>query len=166
MTAHCVTTTRACTPSTTAVQPPASSTSVPPADSKRAGLRGARPARPVPRCVRRSARARVPTRRRVRARAVRPPGRPRPPRRPRCRRVARKHGFDSVRAPVVSLVADTAPVAFGAMGTPVMTLAQATGLPLDTVTRRSRTRPRVPGCAGRQTSARRSGTRHSPRSTG
>jgi lactate permease len=42
-------------------------------------------------------------------------------------------GFDPVRAAVVSLVANTAPVAFGAMGTPVVTLAQVTGLPLDTV---------------------------------
>ncbi len=42
-------------------------------------------------------------------------------------------GFDPVRAAVVALVADTAPVAFGAMGTPVVTLAQVTGLPLDSV---------------------------------
>ncbi|MEV7197809.1 L-lactate permease [Streptomyces sp. NPDC093510] len=42
-------------------------------------------------------------------------------------------GFDPVRAAVVALVANTAPVAFGAMGTPVLTLAQVTGLPLDTV---------------------------------
>ncbi len=42
-------------------------------------------------------------------------------------------GFDPVRAVVVSLVANTAPVAFGAMGTPVVTLAQVTGLPLDSV---------------------------------
>ncbi|MFJ3195109.1 L-lactate permease [Streptomyces griseoviridis] len=42
-------------------------------------------------------------------------------------------GFDPVRAAVVCLVANTAPVAFGAMGTPVVTLAQVTGLPLDTV---------------------------------
>ncbi|MGW2516477.1 L-lactate permease [Streptomyces sp. NPDC001617] len=42
-------------------------------------------------------------------------------------------GFDPVRAAVVSLVANTAPVAFGAMATPVVTLAQVTGLPLDTV---------------------------------
>ncbi|CAL9438441.1 L-lactate permease [Streptomyces sp. enrichment culture] len=42
-------------------------------------------------------------------------------------------GFDPVRAAVVSLVANTAPVAFGAMGTPVVTLAQVTGLPLDHV---------------------------------
>ncbi|CAM5743302.1 hypothetical protein SALBM311S_04663 [Streptomyces alboniger] len=38
-------------------------------------------------------------------------------------------GFDPVRAAVVALVANTAPVAFGAMGTPVVTLAQVTGLP-------------------------------------
>lgn len=42
-------------------------------------------------------------------------------------------GFEPVRAAVVALVANTAPVAFGAMGTPVVTLAQVTGLPLDGV---------------------------------
>ncbi|WP_052869266.1 L-lactate permease [Streptomyces niger] len=42
-------------------------------------------------------------------------------------------GFDPVKAAVVALVANTAPVAFGAMGTPVVTLAQVTGLPLDSV---------------------------------
>ncbi|MFJ9206979.1 L-lactate permease [Streptomyces sp. NPDC102264] len=42
-------------------------------------------------------------------------------------------GFSPVKAAVVSLVANTAPVAFGAMGTPVVTLAQVTDLPLDTV---------------------------------
>ncbi|MBE1468391.1 L-lactate permease [Kibdelosporangium phytohabitans] len=42
-------------------------------------------------------------------------------------------GFPPVRAAVVALVANTAPVAFGAMGTPVITLAQVTGLPLDVV---------------------------------
>ncbi|WP_328377260.1 L-lactate permease [Streptomyces sp. NBC_00440] len=42
-------------------------------------------------------------------------------------------GFDPARAAVVALVANTAPVAFGAMGTPVVTLAQVSGLPLDTV---------------------------------
>ncbi|WP_030374679.1 L-lactate permease [Streptomyces rimosus] len=42
-------------------------------------------------------------------------------------------GFAPVRAAVVALVANTAPVAFGAMGTPVVTLAQVTGLPLDAV---------------------------------
>ncbi|MCX4726212.1 L-lactate permease [Streptomyces sp. NPDC090052] len=42
-------------------------------------------------------------------------------------------GFDPTRAAVVALVANTAPVAFGAMGTPVVTLAQVSGLPLDTV---------------------------------
>ncbi|MFG3026714.1 L-lactate permease [Streptomyces sp. NPDC048254] len=42
-------------------------------------------------------------------------------------------GFDPVRAAVLALVANTAPVAFGAMGTPVVTLAQVTGLPLDSV---------------------------------
>ncbi|MET8013853.1 L-lactate permease [Streptomyces sp. NPDC005271] len=42
-------------------------------------------------------------------------------------------GFDPVRAAVVALVANTAPVAFGAMATPVVTLAQVTGLPLHSV---------------------------------
>ncbi len=42
-------------------------------------------------------------------------------------------GFEPVRAAVVALVANTAPVAFGAMGTPVVTLAQVAGLPLDSV---------------------------------
>lgn len=42
-------------------------------------------------------------------------------------------GFDPVKAAVVALVANTAPVAFGAMGTPVVTLAQVTGLPLESV---------------------------------
>ena len=42
-------------------------------------------------------------------------------------------GFDPVKAAVVALVANTAPVAFGAMGTPVVTLSQVSGLPLDTV---------------------------------
>jgi lactate permease len=39
-------------------------------------------------------------------------------------------GFGPVKAAIVALVANTAPVAFGAMGTPVVTLAQVTGLPL------------------------------------
>jgi lactate permease len=42
-------------------------------------------------------------------------------------------GFDPVKAAVVALVANTAPVAFGAMGTPVVTLSQVTGVPLETV---------------------------------
>lgn len=42
-------------------------------------------------------------------------------------------GFHPVKAAVVALVANTAPVAFGAMGTPVVTLAQVTGLPLQEV---------------------------------
>lgn len=40
-------------------------------------------------------------------------------------------GFAPLKAAVVALVANTAPVAFGAMGVPVITLAQVTGLPLD-----------------------------------
>jgi lactate permease len=42
-------------------------------------------------------------------------------------------GFSPIRAAVVSLVANTAPVAFGALATPVITLAQVTGLPLHVV---------------------------------
>ena len=42
-------------------------------------------------------------------------------------------GFGPVKAAMVALVANTAPVAFGAMGTPVVTLAQVTGLPLQEV---------------------------------
>ncbi len=42
-------------------------------------------------------------------------------------------GFKPIKAAVVALVANTAPVAFGAMGTPVITLAQVTGLPLEQV---------------------------------
>jgi len=39
-------------------------------------------------------------------------------------------GFSPLRAASVCLVANTAPVAFGAIGTPVLTLAVTTGLPL------------------------------------
>lgn len=42
-------------------------------------------------------------------------------------------GFTPIKAAVVALVANTAPVAFGAMGVPVVTLAQVTGLPLELV---------------------------------
>lgn len=42
-------------------------------------------------------------------------------------------GFDKLKAAVVALVANTAPVAFGAMGVPVITLARVSGLPLDQV---------------------------------
>ena len=42
-------------------------------------------------------------------------------------------GFGPVKAAMIALVANTAPVAFGAMGTPVVTLAQVTGLPLQDV---------------------------------
>ncbi|MCO1654305.1 L-lactate permease [Pseudonocardia humida] len=42
-------------------------------------------------------------------------------------------GFQPLKAAVVALVANTAPVAFGAMGVPVITLARVTGLPLDQV---------------------------------
>ncbi len=39
-------------------------------------------------------------------------------------------GFTPVRASAVSLLANTAPVAFGALGLPIVTLAAVTGLPL------------------------------------
>ncbi|OEV12563.1 L-lactate permease [Streptomyces nanshensis] len=42
-------------------------------------------------------------------------------------------GFQPFKAATVSLVANTAPVAFGAMGTPVITLSELTGLPLEDV---------------------------------
>lgn len=42
-------------------------------------------------------------------------------------------GFKPIKAAVVALVANTAPVAFGAMGVPVITLARVSGLPLDQV---------------------------------
>lgn len=42
-------------------------------------------------------------------------------------------GFRPFKAASVALVANTAPVAFGAMGTPVITLAQLTGLSLDDI---------------------------------
>ncbi|MGI5128905.1 L-lactate permease [Pseudonocardia sp. CA-107938] len=42
-------------------------------------------------------------------------------------------GFRPIKAAVVALVANTAPVAFGAMGVPVITLASVTGLPLEQV---------------------------------
>ena len=42
-------------------------------------------------------------------------------------------GFKPIKAAVVALVANTAPVAFGAMGVPVITLAKVSGLPLDQV---------------------------------
>src|SRR3954453_20148382 len=40
-------------------------------------------------------------------------------------------GFKPMKAAAVALVADTAPVAFGAVGIPITTLAQVTGLPKD-----------------------------------
>jgi lactate permease len=42
-------------------------------------------------------------------------------------------GFAPMRAAVVALVANTAPVAFGAMAVPIITLSQVTGLPLNQV---------------------------------
>ena len=42
-------------------------------------------------------------------------------------------GFAPMRAAVVALVANTAPVAFGAMAVPIITLAQVSGLPLNQV---------------------------------
>ncbi|GAA1275251.1 L-lactate permease [Pseudonocardia aurantiaca] len=42
-------------------------------------------------------------------------------------------GFRPIKAAVISLVANTAPVAFGAMAVPIITLASVTGLPLNQV---------------------------------
>ena len=40
-------------------------------------------------------------------------------------------GFTPLYAAGLSLIANTAPVAFGAIGTPILTLAAVTGLPVD-----------------------------------
>ncbi|MEK7831776.1 MAG: L-lactate permease, partial [Acidobacteriota bacterium] len=40
-------------------------------------------------------------------------------------------GFKPLQAACLSLIGNTAPVAFGALGTPIITLAKVTGLPLD-----------------------------------
>ncbi|WP_433240904.1 L-lactate permease [Streptosporangium sp. CA-135522] len=42
-------------------------------------------------------------------------------------------GFKPLKAAVVALTANTAPVAFGAMATPIITLGKVTGLPSDTL---------------------------------
>jgi lactate permease len=42
-------------------------------------------------------------------------------------------GFRPLKAAVLALVANTAPVAFGAMATPIITLSKVTGLPVDTL---------------------------------
>lgn len=42
-------------------------------------------------------------------------------------------GFDPISAAVLNLVANTAPVAFGAVGTPIVTLAGLTGIPKETI---------------------------------
>jgi lactate permease len=42
-------------------------------------------------------------------------------------------GFKPMKAAVLALVANTAPVAFGAMATPILTLAKVTELPVDTL---------------------------------
>ena len=42
-------------------------------------------------------------------------------------------GFRPIKAAVIALVANTAPVAFGAMAVPIITLASVTGLPLNDV---------------------------------
>jgi lactate permease len=42
-------------------------------------------------------------------------------------------GFKPIKAAVLALVANTAPVAFGAMATPIITLAKVTDLPVDTL---------------------------------
>jgi lactate permease len=44
-------------------------------------------------------------------------------------------GFAPIQAAVIALVANSVPVAFGALGIPVIVLAQITGLDLDTLTR-------------------------------
>jgi lactate permease len=43
-------------------------------------------------------------------------------------------GFRPLQAATLALIGNTAPVAFGALGTPVITLAAVTGLPLDALT--------------------------------
>src|SRR5262249_22157134 len=40
-------------------------------------------------------------------------------------------GFKPFQAACLALIGNTAPVAFGALGTPILTLAKVTGLPLD-----------------------------------
>jgi lactate permease len=42
-------------------------------------------------------------------------------------------GFDPMKAVIMALVGDTAPVAFGALAVPIYTLAQVTGLPFNTL---------------------------------
>jgi lactate permease len=42
-------------------------------------------------------------------------------------------GFKPLKAAVLALTANTAPVAFGAMATPILTLSKVTGLPIDTL---------------------------------
>ena len=42
-------------------------------------------------------------------------------------------GFSPIRAATVALVANTAPVAFGAIAVPITTLAKLTGLPMDAI---------------------------------
>lgn len=44
-------------------------------------------------------------------------------------------GLPALRAAAVALIANTAPVAWGAVGLPIITLAQVTGLPVDTLSR-------------------------------
>jgi lactate permease len=38
-------------------------------------------------------------------------------------------GFEPLKAATVALVANTAPVAFGAIGVPIITLGEVTGIP-------------------------------------
>src|SRR5207302_2121841 len=42
-------------------------------------------------------------------------------------------GFRPLPAAGLALIGNTAPVAFGALGTPILTLAQVTGLPVNTL---------------------------------
>ena len=51
-------------------------------------------------------------------------------------------GFKPIKAAALALVADTAPVAFGAIAIPIMTLAQTTGLTQDASARWSAARRR------------------------
>ena len=58
-------------------------------------------------------------------------------------------GFTPMRAASLALVADTAPVAFGAIAIPITTLAQVTGLPVHDLARWSDARRRSWPCSSR-----------------
>ena len=57
-------------------------------------------------------------------------------------------GFKPMKAVAVALVADTAPVAFGAIAIPIITLAQITGLPKHDAQPDGRTAGSLPGLPG------------------